>query len=72
MVQNLVHLLEADWYSLDDNARQELFERIRNRPGIMAALADDVFDVSRIETSELHVDLAAVDLEQAVARVVLD
>lgn len=72
VLQNLVHLLEADWPGLDDDARRELFERINNRLGIMGALADDVFDVSRIEAGELHVDLAVVDLEQAVTRVVLD
>lgn len=72
VVQNLVHLLEVDWRSLDDDARRELFERINNRLGIMGALADDVFDVSRIEAGELHIDLAAVDLSQAIDRVVSD
>lgn len=72
VVQNLVHLLEVDWPDLDDDARRELFERINNRLGIMGALADDVFDVSRIEAGELHIDIAAVDLSQAVDRVVAD
>jgi PAS domain S-box-containing protein len=72
VVQNLLHVLGADWDGSSDEEKLQSIERISLRVETLGALADDVFDLALLDAGHLRVDLAPFDLDAVITRVVHD
>jgi PAS domain S-box-containing protein len=71
VVQHLLDLLLDQWDELGDGEQRRRVERARNRVEVLAALTDDVFDLSVIDAGSLEVNIAPFDLG-ALARDVVE
>jgi signal transduction histidine kinase len=72
VVQNLVHLAQADWATLDDGDRLDYLKRIGDRLTGMSELVDDLFDVVRIEAGQLETERERFDVGEVAARAIAD
>lgn len=72
VVQNLLDLLLEQWQELDDEERRQRVHRAMARAGTLAALTDDVFDLSLIDAGSLDVDAELIDLSALAAQVIED
>jgi PAS domain S-box-containing protein len=72
VVQNLVHLAQADWATLDDGERLDYLKRIGDRLTGMSELVDDLFDVVRIEAGQLETERRRFDIGEVAARAIAD
>jgi signal transduction histidine kinase len=72
VVQNLVHLAQADWATLDDGDRLDYLKRIGDRLTGMSELVDDLFDVVRIEAGQLETEHERFDVGEVAARAIAD
>ena len=69
--QKLLDLLLEQWEELGDEEQRSRVERARNRIDTVAALTDDVFDLSLIDAGALEVTIDTIDLG-AIAREVAE
>jgi PAS domain S-box-containing protein len=72
VAQSYLHLLRSDWERIADDDRREMIDRLAERVDVLAALADDVFDMVRIDAGRLELDLQPFDLGEVIDRVVVD
>jgi PAS domain S-box-containing protein len=72
VVQNLLDLLLEQWDELDDDGRRGRVERARARAEALAALTDDIFDISLIDAGRLDVEREVVDLPTIAAQLIDD
>lgn len=72
VIQHLLHLLRTDWSTSTDAEKLAVLDRIDARTDRLAALADDLFDVSRIEAGQLQVTCQPVDVGAIVDQVTAD
>jgi PAS domain S-box-containing protein len=69
--QQLLDLLLEQWYELSADEQRGRVDRVRHRIDSVAALTDDVFDLSLIDAGALEVTIETIDLG-AIAREVAE
>ena len=72
VVQKLLDLLLDQWDELDDDGQRSRVDRARRRIETLAALTDDVFDLSLIDAGSLEVTIQEIDLGSIALEVAED
>ena len=72
VVRSLLHLLRTGWHEATDAERLELVDRAVERAATLAELADDVFDLVRIDAGAMEVAAIPIDVGAIVEQVVRD
>jgi PAS domain S-box-containing protein len=72
VAQRYLELLRSDWDRIADADRREMVDRLADRVGVLAALADDVFDMVRIDAGHVELEAAPFDLATVIDQVVGD
>jgi len=72
VLDGLLQLLDDNWDSIDSDEKRETIRRMTHTTARLRSLADDVLDVTRIDTGDLRYEIAAFDADALAAGVVTD
>src|SRR5947209_10562166 len=72
VLDGLLQLLDDSWDTIDSDEKRETIRRMTHTTARLRSLADDVLDVTRIDTGDLRYEIAAFDADALATGVVGD
>ncbi len=70
VISGFADLMDFQWTQLDDDRKREMLDVISRNARSVAAMVEDVLQVAKIETGEMHYDLVPLDLGEMVRHTV--